>query len=247
MSQINRCDNTNIITNSKNSTYKELLEISKGKVNNLLLCEGEDLLFEANKKGLLKKIIYFSKEEEILNLYKDIEQIHLSKELYKTLSNYSSLPRAIGVAMLNLEKEDFGNKVLYLDNLQDPGNVGTLIRSALAFSYDSVILSKDSVSLFSKKVIQGSKGAIFNIKLGIEDLTKFKDTNYTIYSTTLDGEDEKNFTTLDKPFILVLGNEGHGVRKEYKDISKKLKIQINNIDSLNVAIAGSIFMYRFNK
>lgn len=233
------------ITTKTNNFYKELVKISKGKIKNKLLAEGEDLIEESYKNNSLEMIIISKKDSKLIEKYKEVEFILLSEELFKTLSSYMSLPEGIGVCKLTLIDKDFGNKVLYLDNLQDAGNVGTLIRSALSFGYSSVILSPDCVSIFSRKVIQASKGAVFSIKIGVNDLLELKD-DYHIYTTTLDGEDERKFDKLDDPFILVLGNEGHGVRKEYQDISTKLKIEMNGIDSLNVAIAGSIFMYRFH-
>ena len=233
------------ITTKANNFYKELVKISKGKIKNKLLAEGEDLIEESYKNNSLEMIIISKKDSKLIEKYKEVEFILLSEELFKTLSSYMSLPEGIGVCKLNLIDKNFGNKVLYLDNLQDAGNVGTLIRSALSFGYSSVILSPDCVSIFSRKVIQSSKGAVFSIKIGVKDLLELKD-DYHIYTTTLDGEDERKFDKLDDPFILVLGNEGHGVRKEYQDISTKLKIEMNGIDSLNVAIAGSIFMYRFH-
>ena len=233
------------ITTKTNNFYKELVKISKGKIKNKLLAEGEDLIEESYKNNSLEMIIISKKDSKLIEKYKGVEFILLSEELFKTLSSYMSLPEGIGVCKLNLVDKNFGNKVLYLDNLQDAGNVGTLIRSALSFGYSSVILSPDCVSIFSRKVIQASKGAVFSIKIGVKDLLELKD-DYHIYTTTLDGEDERKFDKLDDPFILVLGNEGHGVRKEYQDISTKLKIEMNGIDSLNVAIAGSIFMYRFH-
>lgn len=236
-------DNLNVISKSSNKTYKYLFDISKGKIPNMILCEGEDLVNESFISNNLLKIIFYE-ENDVVRSFKNVEKIKLSKQLYRELSNYQSLPSVIGISRLNLSKDNFGNKVIYLDNLQDGGNVGTIIRSALAFNFDSVVLSSDCISIFSKKVIQSSKGAIFKIKLGIQPLENFV-KSYNIYSTTLDGEDEKNYKNLEKPFILVLGNEGHGIRQAYKDLSKKIKIDIKNIDSLNVAIAGSIFMYRF--
>ncbi len=233
------------ITTKTNNFYKELVKISKGKIKNKLLAEGEDLIEESYKNNSLEMIIISKKDSKLIEKYKEAKFILLSEELFKTLSSYMSLPEGIGVCKLTLIDKNFGNKVLYLDNLQDAGNVGTLIRSALSFGYSSVILSPDCVSIFSRKVIQASKGAVFSIKIGVKDLLELK-YDYHIYTTTLDGEDERKFDKLDDPFILVLGNEGHGVRKEYQDISTKLKIEMNGIDSLNVAIAGSIFMYRFH-
>ena len=143
-------------------------------------------------------------------------------------------------------KEDY-HKIVYLDQINDPGNLGTILRTAVAFDYDAVILSKGSVDLYNEKVIAASKGAIFLVDAFIAELDEIKDNHQVIVSTL----DEKSIA-LDKclkpnDFILVLGNESHGVSE---DIIKKanylIKIEMNDvIDSLNVAIAGAILMNYF--
>ena len=142
------------------------------------------------------------------------------------------------------------SKVLVLDNLQDPGNVGTLLRSALAFNYNQVFISDASVDLYNDKVIRASQGAIFKINIkrdSLENIYHFlKDERFKIYVTALNNnsvylEEVKQ----SKKMALVLGNEGNGV----SEISKKnadeiVKIHMSSkIDSLNVSVAGSIAMY----
>lgn len=79
------------------------------------------------------------------------------------------------------------------------------------------------------------------------DLEELKNKGYNIYLTTLDGEDEATFGKLKEPFALVLGNEGRGIRTEHLGLGQKLRINMSGIDSLNVAIAGGIFLYRFSR
>ena len=123
------------------------------------------------------------------------------------------------------------------------GNVGIIIRTALSFNYSSLVLSLNSVSLNNNKVVQASKCAIFGINIGREDLTYFSKNKYDIYLTSLDGIDEKELNELKKPFVIVFSNEGKGVSKEYLSLGKKIRIEMNNMDSLNVASTAAILLY----
>jgi TrmH family RNA methyltransferase len=134
---------------------------------------------------------------------------------------------------------------LALDGVQDPGNVGTMIRTALSFQYSGFMLSLDSCSLYNSKVVQSSKGALFHLPIARGELSELKERGYHIFLTTLDGIDEATLDHLPKPFVLVFGNEGQGVSKKNMDLGEKLRIEMSGIDSLNVAIAAGIFMYRF--
>lgn len=231
------------IESKENSTYKEFLEIKKGKKDGVILIEGEDLIEEAISEN---KLIALLCDDLNKVKVKNVPIYILKENLYKNLSSFKSLPPAMGIA----EKEmttDFGDKVIYLDRVQDPGNAGTMIRTALSFGYSSLVLSKDSVSLYNSKTIQSSKGALFHLPIGREDLILFKERGYHIYLTSLDGEDERAFHSLEKPFVLVFGNEGQGVRKENLELGEKLRIEMSGIDSLNVAVAAGILMYRFKE
>ena len=146
------------------------------------------------------------------------------------------------------------NKIIYLDAVQDPGNVGTILRTSLAFSYFNIILGKGSASKYNSKVISASQGAIFNINTEIGDvetLLNLKKQGYKIISTLLD----KDATKLDdlkiskdEKVIFVFGNEGQGISDEIKNISDdKVFIEMKNIDSLNVGVAASILMYKFSE
>lgn len=232
------------IQSKDNKTYKELLALKKGDPEKgLILIEGEDLVEEARKENALVSLIFpeGSKEKE------DKLPTYLLKQgLYRELASYQSLPKVMGIAQKKMTKT-FGDRVIYLDRIQDPGNAGTMIRTALSFHYSSLVLSKDSVSLYNSKVIQSSKGALFHLPIGREDLSLFSSQGYHIYLTTLDGEDEAKLKELETPFVLVFGNEGQGISKQNLSLGQKLRINMSGIDSLNVAVAAGIFMYRFKK
>lgn len=232
-----------VIESKDNKTFKDLVRLKKGDPENgLLLIEGEDLVKEAKETSSLLALL--------LPLHSSFPQfqdtLYLKEGLFRELASYQSLPKCMGIARKKMSQE-YGDRVVYLDRIQDPGNCGTIIRTALSFHYTSLVLSKDSVSLYNSKVIQSSKGALFHLPIGRENLTYFADRGYHIYLTTLDGEDERNLKELETPFVLVFGNEGQGVRKEYLPLGKKIKIEMSGIDSLNVAVASGIFLYRFKK
>ena len=142
-----------------------------------------------------------------------------------------------------------GNKILILDEIQDPGNLGTIIRTAVAFNIDTIILSKDTVDLYSPKVIRASQGMIFKINIVIADIIdaikNLKEKNYEIIGTKVSSA--KNLKSLEKmnKFVIIMGNEGNGVKKEILDLcDKHIYIKMNqNCESLNVAVATSIILF----
>ncbi|MFP4662703.1 MAG: TrmH family RNA methyltransferase [Halanaerobiales bacterium] len=151
-----------------------------------------------------------------------------------------------------LEKEDV-NSLLLLDRIQDPGNMGTIIRTAVAAGIDGIIVLKGSVDIYNLKVLRATMGAIFSIPL-IKDvelddffeLVDNADKDYRIISADLSGELYYHQFDYDFPFIIAIGNEGNGLRKEIIEKSDYLiKIPISdNIDSLNAAIATGIIVYK---
>ncbi len=233
------------ITSTKNPLIKELLELKKSSIKKqkqMFLVDGEDFIFLAHEKKLLKMILTLSYQEK----YDDIEQIIVTKPILDKLSSNVNSSSMIGVCSFFIQKEIIGNKLIYLDGVQDPGNVGTIIRTALAFNYDGVILSNDTASIYNDKVISSTKGALFKIPLYLDvNINELKD-KYCLVATSLHNAlNYKEFKNRDK-FILILGNEGQGVKKEIIEIaSYNVKIPMDNIDSLNVAIAGGILMNEY--
>lgn len=235
-----------IITSLTNPYIKELNELKKNnakKEKNMFLVDGLDFILLAKQNNLLKEILTLSYLEE----YQDIKQIIVTKPILDKLSINKTSSNVIGVCYYSQNKEIKGDKLLYLDGVQDPGNVGTLIRTALAFSYSGVILSKDTASIYNDKVISSTKGAIFSLPIYNDiDLISLKEKGYEIVSTSLKNAiDYKEYHFKNK-FVLVLGNEGQGVKEENLLISDHIvKINMDNIDSLNVGVAGGILMNEY--
>jgi len=149
--------------------------------------------------------------------------------------------------------KEAGNKIVMLDSIQDPGNLGTIIRSSVAFNVDTIILNKSCVDLYNSKVLRATQGMIFNINIIEEELKKIIpeliEKNYKIYGTKVNGgKSLKDIEKTDK-FAIIMGNEGRGVKPEILDMcSDYIYIDMNkNCESLNVGIATSIILYELDK
>ncbi len=221
------------------------LKNSKGiRENNKFLIEGDHLLSMA--KDRLIAIFTLKELEE----YKDFDQYIVNEEIMKKLSSGKSSARVIGIC--NIKEDDFNyeNTLVYLDNIQDPGNLGTILRTCLGMNIKNILISEDSVSKYNQKTIQASQGALFYMNTKIsnkEELIKLKNEGYSIVSTTLN-KDSIYLNELKKKdkIIFIFGNEGNGIKQELIDISnEKIIIPINNIDSYNVSIALSIVLYTY--
>ena len=180
---------------------------------------------------------------------KDIETYKVNDEVLRKLAVSENPEGVVFVCeMLKPKKDKKGyHKIVYLDQINDPGNLGTILRTAVAFNYDAVVLSKGSVDLYNEKVVAASKGAIFLVDAFVDEIDNYR-KDHKVVVTTLD---EKSVFLNDAPkyedVIIVLGNESHGVSSGI--ISKAdvlVKIDMNDvIDSLNVAVAGGIILNYF--
>lgn len=236
-----------LITSINNQTIKELDKLKQKKHRDLeqkFLIEGEHLVEEAEKSGVLEKIILLENSEYPSKL----EKIYVSKNVMKKLSSLDTPPNIIGVCKM-LSKKKLGKKVLLLDDIQDPGNLGTIIRSSVAFNVDSIVMSLNTVDLYNPKVIRSTQGMIFKINIIKDDLgkviEKLKSKNIPIYTTNVNGgENIKNINSTDS-YGLIMGNEGNGVKDEISTLAdRKIYIPMNSkVESLNVSVAASILLY----
>ena len=177
-----------------------------------------------------------------------IEVIEVLPSVMKKISGLSSEPSDIAVVSIPEPKTVCSpKKVLLLDEIQDPGNIGMLIRSAKAFGFDLVVFIEGSVDPYNDKVTRASRGMNFSIpllQLAREDvLQKLQSWKLQTYCADASGNHfiEHSYAP---PFALVLGNEGSGVSEEIKKRSLAISIPMaSDVESLNVAAAGSILMH----
>ena len=232
------------ITSLDNAKIKYLEKLKQKKYRDsekLFLIEDEHLVNEALKLGVVKEIYTTNKE-----LSFDVPTIYITDKIIHKLSEQDSGAKLIAVCK-ELEKRDIKGNILVLDRLQDPGNLGTIIRSAVAFNFDTIVLSNDSVDLYNPKVIRSSEGMLFHLNIMRTDIVEFLknlDKKYIKITTSVqDGEDIGEYK--DSLVAIVIGNEGKGVSAEVSALcDKKVHIKMSNkCESLNASISASILMY----
>ena len=240
-----------LYTSISNDKIKRIKKLNTKKYRDEFdefLIEGEHLVNEAYKKGYLKELILL----ENTNYNIDVDTIYVSLDVLKYISNLENPPKIMGVSK-KLKKGDLGKKILMLDNIQDPGNLGTIIRSCVAFNIDSIILSEDCVDIYNSKVIRATQGMIFNINILNEPLFNtildLKDKGYKIYGTKVNNAKSLKNVEKNEKFVIIMGNEGNGVNKSLIDICDEyIYIDMNSAcESLNVGVATSIILYEFDK
>lgn len=230
------------ITSVNNLLIKETTKLHKKKhrdSTNLFLMEGYHLYEEAIKYGKVKHV--FTTDETIVG----DNVIYVSQPVLEKLSQ-TKKPQGVLVVCEKLLPGKPTSNVLILDNVQDPGNVGTLLRSALGFGFDTVVLD-NTADLYNDKVLRSTQGNIFRLNIIFEQTITFmsKHPNYTYYGTAMNGVDIDCVSGSN--IALILGNEGSGVSKEVLDKTKANISIKTNVESLNVGVAGSIIMHHVNR
>lgn len=233
-----------------NSKIKELTKLKTKKFRDkqkMFLIEGAHLVKEAYASGYLKELLLLEGNDFKL----DVPTNYITESVLKTLSNVESPTGIIGVCEFK-EMVLKGKKLLILDSIQDPGNLGTIIRSSVAFNIDTIIINDKCADIYSDKVIRSSQGMIFKSNIVkynlIEFLNKIKGKT-TIFGTKVtNGKDLKALEKISE-FAIIMGNEGSGVDPKLLDLCDEyLYIPMNkNCESLNVGVATSIILYELTK
>ncbi len=241
-----------VITSLENNKIKELVKLQNKKyrdLTNTFIVETPHLVQEAYKSNIVKEV--FLLEGESINL--DVPITYVSQEVMKKITTMDTPSNIIALCEKISSNEIIGNKILLLDNIQDPGNLGTIIRSSVAFNIDTIVLSLDTVDLYNPKVLRSTQGMFSHINIVTMDLkeaiSELKKRNIVIYSTNVvAGEDVRDISNKES-YALVMGNEGNGVREDIQDLcDKNLYIKMNsNAESLNVAVACSILLYELGR
>ena len=233
-----------IITSKDNGKVKAAFKAKEGK-GDFFLVEGFHLVEMALQHQRVEAI--FS-----LRDYAASAPCYLvTPEIIAKLSSTVTPEGIVALCPKIPAKEPSSSRLLYLDEVRDPGNVGTLLRSALAFSFTDVILSKGSVEAYSSKVLLASQGAVFGLNFSesreapSQDVARLKARGYRIIVTDLKASvPPEEIKTLDQKICLVLGNEARGVDPAILALADQaVRIPMSGIDSLNVAVAGGILLY----
>ena len=266
-----------IITSKSNNTIKYICSLESKKYRNKFnkyVIEGIKMVEEIiNSEGYAPEFIVYSKDilekttigshflntlNSSVNKYNVVE---VSEDVFRYMSGLETPQGVMAVIDKNektiedLEetlKKNLNNKYIILDKVQDPGNLGTIIRSAASFGIKNIICTEGTTDAFSPKVIRSTMSGILKTNLFCikQDETEkcikmLKDSGYRVVATSLEAGSYITHEKIDDKTVFVMGNEANGVTKDILDICDTfVKIPMSNImESLNVAVASSIVMY----
>ena len=243
-----------LITSLENERIKEYMKLKNRKYREktgTFLVEGSHLVLEALRAGLVIEVIL--EQDEIFPV--DVPIIYVTNEIIMKLSEVEAPTKIMALCKKKEENLDLGRKVVVLDGVQDPGNLGTIVRSSKAFHVDTIVLGEGCVDLYNPKVIRSTQGMMFHMNIvrkKVSDvIEELRNQDIPIYGTRVEygsdvrtlGQDNKN------SYCLIMGNEGNGVRSEILDLCDKyLYIAMDDmVESLNVAVATSIILYELDR
>ncbi len=239
-----------LITSLNNEHIKEILKLKEKKYRDLsstFLIEGRHLVLEAHREKKIVELIL--EQDELFPL--DVNTLYVSSSVMNKLSDLKT-PSNVMAVVKKLDEKEVGEKILILDNIQDPGNLGTIIRSAVAFNFDTIVLSPKTVDLYNPKVVRSTQGMMFHTNIIIREPVSFinelKNEGYKIVGTKVtNGIDVRESKTYSH-FALIIGNEGKGMSEELSELCDEyLYIKMNDqCESLNAAVAASILMYEIS-
>ena len=222
------------------------LSLKKNRIKEqLFIAEGEKVVSELLRSDFEIKNIYATKEWKVSN--DNITQI--SNAELQRISNLKSPNKVLVVVQFKNHKIIKHDGItLVLDEINDPGNLGTIIRMCDWFGVKQIICSKNTVDIFNPKVVQSAMGSAFRVKVNYTDLENYlSDITTPIYGAFMDGKNLKE-VKIPKSAHLVMGNEANGISAEInKLITDKFAIKKigKSAESLNVAVATSIMLHEF--
>jgi len=256
-----------MITSSANKKVKQIVQwqtkAKERKKDKVYLVEGFKMYEEAPEESILE--VYIS-EDALEKLSEDIRK-KLDRTGYETVAadifrkmSDTQTPQGI-LTVLRQPEYDFERLIsgpnpllVILENLQDPGNLGTIIRTGEGAGITGVIMAEQTVDLFNPKTIRSTMGSIYRVpfiyvKNTKEALQKLHDKGIHTYAAHLQGTTYYNDFSFDKPTAFLIGNEGNGLQKETADMAEHyLKIPMEGqVESLNAAIATSLLIYEAHR
>lgn len=245
-----------LITSIQNEQVKNWRKLHTKKHRNQMQCfliEGFHLIEEAIKSGFKVETIIVAEQIDLLDTWQGVPIVHVTDEVLLSVSQTKTPQGVIAVVqMKSLEKRTSG-PVLLLDGLQDPGNVGTIIRTADAMGASEVLIGKGTVDIYNDKVIRSTQGSIFHIRLEQVEIKSaiagLKEAGYTVWASSLQEASALPEVEFTGENALIVGNEGAGIDEEVLNLADKtVKIPIyGDAESLNVSVATGIMLYALVK
>lgn len=246
------------IESKNNNLFKEIKKLKEKKhriKSNKYLIEGLRFVEEAIKsKVSIDSIIFTESFKEknpnlFLKINENIKLIQMNEALLKQLCSTENPQGIVGVINMQNKELKSGELVVLVDKVQDPGNMGTIIRTAHAAGAAGIVMTKGTVDIYNDKTLRSTMGSIFYIPIVEDDSLDFvkslKKEGYKLVVSSLQGKNNFFEENLQGKVMIAVGNEGNGVSEEVYDIADiKVKIPMpGEAESLNVAVATSIMIY----
>lgn len=248
-----------IISSKENNIIKEVKRLKEKKYRNeKYIIEGHKMIDEAIQESVKIDIIIMTEEfanhnQKYVEKINNYKFILVTENVFKELTEVKT-PQGILAVVYKKEQIKIDEKADYimaLDDVQDPGNIGTIIRTLDSANIKQLIVSRGTVDAYSPKVVRSTMGAIFRVQIiEVENLSEtlnsLKQKGFDLVSTSL--QTDKNIYDINyNKKVVVIGNEANGVSKEIQDTSDyKVKIpMMGKTESLNASVAASIMIYEY--
>ena len=244
-----------LITSRENETIKMIKKMKNKKYrNNCFIIEGTKMLEEAIDESANIQLIVIC-ENAIIDLdISEYKTIEVTKKIFDELTDVVTPQGVLAIIKIDNTESEINlsqDYILALDGIQDPGNLGTIIRTADSANLKQIIVSKNTVDAYSSKVIRSTMGGIFRVKIiEVDDLNEtlksLQGNGFEIVTTSLATENSIYDVNYSKK-VVIIGNEANGVSKEIQDISNiKVKIpMLGKTESLNASVAAGIMIYEY--
>lgn len=244
------------LTKNEIKFIKSLQQKKHREINKRFIIEGEKMINELFQQSKFEiDTLYFTSDFSCESIPSSINSHSISNKDLDRITGFKKANKALAIVKseaLNSPNYEENNLILILDDINDPGNLGTIIRTADWFGITQIIVSKNTVELFNPKVIQSSMGAIYRINIFIknlqEEITALRSNDYSILGATICGENVYK-TNLPTKSALIMGSESHGLQQTIIDLlDDEISIpNFGNSESLNVAMATGILLSEYKR
>ncbi len=245
------------ITSLKNAnvTAWRSLKDKKGREElDAFLVEGARMVREALSSGFtVQAVLIRENDAPAVDLPRSVPLYQLPAHVFQSVCD-TKTPQGIAAVLSRRVRPLSGPRILALDGIQDPGNMGTMIRTADAAGFDGILLSPECVDIFSPKVLRATMGSIFRMSFGFprnfpDALRELREKGYSVLSSQLDGDPFYEKKNIASSLVLIVGNEGNGVSEAAKaEATHRLCLPMRGgAESLNAAVAAGIMMYDLTK
>lgn len=242
------------LKNPKVTAWKALKERRGRRESGLFLVEGRKMVEEALSSAFpVDALLVDDTRADEFPLPDGLPVFAMPAHVLAAVCD-TKTPQGIAAIVHQADVPLTGKRFVALDGVQNPGNVGTIIRTADAAGFDGILLSNQCADVFSPKVLRATMGSIFRMALRVTDdlpglLTTLREEGASVVSSQLDGEPFYAHAPLNERFVLVIGNEGNGISDGVQAVAThRLKLPMRGgAESLNAAVAAGIMMYELTR